>query len=88
MTSTLTSPKVDQVLGRLLAASALEEEGAAGPRLAPGAIVAADDITHATMADYLRYVRNPGNGYVTVAFPVADGVEISSWTGAAGAAGG
>jgi hypothetical protein len=33
------------------------------------------------MADYLTYVRDPGNGYVTVAFPVADGVELSSWTG-------
>jgi predicted O-methyltransferase YrrM len=51
------------------------------PRLAPGALVAADDITHASMADYLDYVRDPANGYVTVAFPVADGVELSSWTG-------
>jgi len=52
------------------------------PRLAPGALVAADDITHAGMAGYLGYVRDPANGYVTVAFPVEDGVEISSWTGA------
>jgi predicted O-methyltransferase YrrM len=51
------------------------------PKLAPGALVAADDITHATMADYLDYVRDPANGYVTVAFPVEDGMEISSWTG-------
>jgi predicted O-methyltransferase YrrM len=51
------------------------------PRLAPGALVAADDITHAGMAGYLRYVRDPGNGYVTVPFPVEDGMEISSWTG-------
>src|SRR5262249_59367335 len=29
------------------------------PRLAPGAIVAADDITHATLAQYLAYVRDP-----------------------------
>jgi hypothetical protein len=44
------------------------------------------------MADYLDYVRDPGHGYVTVAFPAADGVELtvpaadgvelSSWTGA------
>jgi hypothetical protein len=36
---------------------------------------------HTSMADYLEYVREPGNGYVSVSFPVADDVEISSWTG-------
>jgi predicted O-methyltransferase YrrM len=51
------------------------------PRLAPGALVAADDITHASMAGYLEYVRDPAHGYVTVAFPVEDGLELSSWTG-------
>jgi predicted O-methyltransferase YrrM len=51
------------------------------PKLAPGALITADDITHDTMADYLAYVRDPANGYVTVAFPVEDGMEISSWTG-------
>jgi predicted O-methyltransferase YrrM len=51
------------------------------PKLAPGALVAADDNNHANMADYLQYVREPANGYVSVSFPVEDGVEISSWTG-------
>ncbi len=51
------------------------------PKLAPGALVVADDITHTTMANYLQYVRDSANGYVTVAFPVEDGLEISSWTG-------
>jgi predicted O-methyltransferase YrrM len=51
------------------------------PKLVPGALVAADDITHASMADYLDYIRDPASGYVTVAFPVEDGIEISSWTG-------
>jgi len=51
------------------------------PRLAPGAIVAADDISQASMSEYLGYVRDPANGYVSVAFPVDDGVEISCWTG-------
>jgi len=51
------------------------------PKLAPGALVAADDITHDSMAGYLDYIRNPASGYVTVAFPVEDGLEISSWTG-------
>jgi hypothetical protein len=32
------------------------------------------------MADYLKYVRDPANGYVSVAFPVEDGMEISCWT--------
>lgn len=50
------------------------------PRLAPGALVAADDTSFPRVAEYLDYVRDPANGYVTVAFPVADGMEISSWT--------
>jgi predicted O-methyltransferase YrrM len=51
------------------------------PKLAPGALVAADDNNHASMTDYLDYIREPANGYVTVSFPVDDGMEISSWTG-------
>jgi hypothetical protein len=51
------------------------------PVLSPGALVAADDNTHASLAEYLGYVRDPASGYVTVSFPVEDGVEISSWTG-------
>jgi len=51
------------------------------PKLAPGALVAGDDSNGPGMADYLAYVRDPANGYVTVAFPVEDGMEISCWTG-------
>jgi hypothetical protein len=29
----------------------------------------------------MEYVRDPASGYVSVAFPVEDGVELSSWTG-------
>jgi predicted O-methyltransferase YrrM len=54
------------------------------PRLAPGALVVADDITLPSMADYLDYVRDPANGYVSVAFPVEDGMEISCRTSAGG----
>ncbi|TQS44710.1 O-methyltransferase [Cryptosporangium phraense] len=50
------------------------------PKLAPGALVVADDTTFESMGDYLAYVRDPANGYVTVAFPVEDGMEISCWT--------
>ncbi|NEA31111.1 class I SAM-dependent methyltransferase [Streptomyces sp. SID13031] len=46
-------------------------------RLAPGALVVADDIKSPSMSDYLTYVRNPANGYVTTEFPVEDGMEIS-----------
>lgn len=51
------------------------------PKLAPGALVVADDTTFSSMSDYLAYVRNPENGYVTVDFPVDDGMEISCWNG-------
>ena len=51
------------------------------PKLAPGAVVVADDITFPDMSDYLNYVRAPANGYTTTAFPVDDGMELSCWTG-------
>ncbi|MFL6077354.1 MAG: O-methyltransferase [Mycobacteriales bacterium] len=47
------------------------------PRLVPGALVVADDVTMDSMAGYLDHVRDPANGYVTVEFPVEDGMEIS-----------
>jgi predicted O-methyltransferase YrrM len=46
-------------------------------RLAPGALVVADDSSFPSMAEYLAYVRDPANGYVTTEFPVEDGMEIS-----------
>jgi predicted O-methyltransferase YrrM len=51
------------------------------PRLAPGALVIADDTSYDSAAGYLAYVRDPGNGFVSVDLPVDDGIEISSWTG-------
>jgi len=53
------------------------------PRLAPGAIVVADDIDRPSMSPYLDYVRDPANGYVNATFPVEDGMEISCRTGGA-----
>jgi predicted O-methyltransferase YrrM len=49
------------------------------PQLVPGAIVAADDTEAfaAVLGGYLSYVRDPANGYVSVAFPHGDGVELS-----------
>ncbi len=51
------------------------------PRLTAGALVVADDSSFESTADYLAYVRDPGNGFVTMECPVDDGVEVSSWTG-------
>jgi len=49
------------------------------PRLAVGALVVADDTVSmaAQMTDYLSYVRDPARGYLSVAFPESDGLEIS-----------
>ncbi|MBS2554254.1 class I SAM-dependent methyltransferase [Catenulispora sp. NL8] len=47
------------------------------PRLAPGALVIADDTTFESVKPYLDYVRDPANGYEGVTFPVEDGMEIS-----------
>ncbi|MFI0263623.1 O-methyltransferase [Streptomyces sp. NPDC017056] len=47
------------------------------PRLAPGSIVAADDVEFETVQPYLDYVRDTANGYESVTFPVEDGMEIS-----------
>jgi len=49
-------------------------------RLASGALIVADDINLSSLSGYLDYVRDPANGYVSVAFPVEDGMEISCWT--------
>jgi predicted O-methyltransferase YrrM len=51
------------------------------PRLAPGAVIVGDDSTLASMGPYLEYVRDAAHGYVSVNFPVEDGMEISCWTG-------
>jgi predicted O-methyltransferase YrrM len=47
------------------------------PRLAPGALVVADNIGMSSMRPYLDHVRDPANGYVGVEFPVGDGMELS-----------
>ena len=49
------------------------------PRLAPGALVVADDTISmaAQMTDYLTYVRDLAHGYLSVSFPESDGLEIT-----------
>jgi hypothetical protein len=46
-----------------------------------GALVTAGDTSYESAASYLAYVRDPGNGFVSVEFPVDDGIVVSSWTG-------
>ncbi|GAB3878953.1 class I SAM-dependent methyltransferase [Kibdelosporangium lantanae] len=48
--------------------------------LTPGALVLADDTELPSLAGYLAYVRDPANGYTSVNFPVADGMEVSCRT--------
>ena len=49
------------------------------PALAPGALVAADDLDlfPEVHKPYLAYVRNPGSGYVSVEVPIGDRLELS-----------
>jgi predicted O-methyltransferase YrrM len=49
------------------------------PRLAAGALVVADDLAVApeALASYVGYVREAGNGYVSVEVPLGDRIEIS-----------
>lgn len=47
-------------------------------RLAPGAVVVGDDSSFPAVRPYVDFVRDPANGYVSVGFPVEDGMEISS----------
>ncbi len=52
------------------------------PKLAPGALVVADNTSMPGLQPYLDYMRDPANGYVSVHFPVrdADSMEISCRT--------
>ena len=50
------------------------------PRLTPGALIVADDTTYDSASGYLAHIRDPDNGFVSVAVPVDDGIEVSSWT--------
>jgi predicted O-methyltransferase YrrM len=49
------------------------------PRLAPGALVVADNTSMPGLQPYVAYMRDPANGYVSVNFPAreADSMEIS-----------
>jgi predicted O-methyltransferase YrrM len=49
------------------------------PRLSAGALIVADNTSMEDTRPYLDRVRDPGNGYVSVNFPVREGdsMEIS-----------
>jgi len=52
------------------------------PRLSAGALIVADNTSMDDTKPYLEHVRDPGNGYVSVNFPVREGdsMEISCRT--------
>ena len=52
------------------------------PSLLPGALVVADDLDlfPDALRPYLEYVRDPANGYVSVALPIGDAMELSTRT--------
>ncbi|MGH3725094.1 MAG: O-methyltransferase [Mycobacterium sp.] len=50
-------------------------------KLAPGALVIADNVGFESSKPYLEYVRSPGNGYVSVPSPIGEGMELSSYCG-------
>ena len=49
------------------------------PSLQQGAVVLADDVAlfPDDVANYLAFVRNPANGFVTATLPLGDGIEYS-----------
>lgn len=47
-------------------------------KLAPGALVIADNVGFESSKPYLEYVRNPENGYVSVASPLGECMELST----------
>jgi predicted O-methyltransferase YrrM len=50
-------------------------------RLAPGALVIGDDSSFDSVRPYVEHVRDPANGYVSVGYPIEDGMEISCRVG-------
>lgn len=53
------------------------------PRLVPGAVVVADDtlLLPDLCADYVNYVSNATQSYVSVGLPIDDGLEVSVFLG-------
>jgi predicted O-methyltransferase YrrM len=47
--------------------------------LRPGSVVLADDVTlfPDQLAPYLKYIRDPAHGFVSVLLPIGDGIEYS-----------
>ena len=48
------------------------------PKLEPGALILADNITHSAARDYVNAVRTPGSGFVSITL---DGQELSYFIG-------
>ena len=50
------------------------------PWLEDGALIVADDTSFEVVGDYLRYVRDPRNGYESTALATDDGIELTCRT--------
>jgi predicted O-methyltransferase YrrM len=56
----------------------LQVLGLVGEHLRPGALIAADlNSEDPDLLAYLRYVRDPDNGYISIEVPLGDGLELS-----------
>ena len=53
------------------------------PALTPGALIVADDLNlfPELLKPYVAYVRDPASGYVSVAIPIGDAMELSARVG-------
>ena len=48
------------------------------PFLKSGSLIAADNVNSRTkVSEFTEYIREAGNGYISVAIPMEDGIEIS-----------
>ena len=51
------------------------------PFLKPGALITSDNVnTRMKVSEFTDYVRQPDNGYISVALPLEDGIELSMRT--------
>ena len=78
----LAAAVADNALGRVVTTELSEAKGAGRSRKPGGRLPRGSrhDSARRCHDGYLEYARQPANGYVSVAFPVADGREITCWT--------
>lgn len=50
------------------------------PAMAVGAVIVSDNLSMLP-EEYLRHIRDPRRGYVSLDLPLGDGIEVTTWTG-------